>query len=121
MTEVCKTDSCRIISLKNVTNIVFSRKTESRKGEGLGSRLYVRAVGFVGDENRIARVGNISKEKLRGFPQTKARLLLADQITAAPAVQGFAILFLFPNDGLIDCFCIPPSLWCCSTACFMGH
>lgn len=30
------------------------------------------------------------------------------------------MLLLFPNDGLIDCFCTPP-LWHCSTMCFIGH
>lgn len=43
---------------------------------------------------------------------------LAGQITATTAVHGFAVLFLFPSDDLIDCFSIPPPLWRCSAACF---
>lgn len=49
MTEVFKTESCHrcvLFPLKNVSNIVFSRLTETETEGGLGNHFYVRVVGL---------------------------------------------------------------------------
>lgn len=51
----------------------------------------------------------IFQKKTATIPANKNQTVArgTDHIFATAAVQGSAILLLFPNDGLIDCFCIP--------------